>query len=169
MSQLTIGQGTHSLHLTPANTTNLRATVICSLFNSTFYDCSPAIIFTLLAKPFIEPEFSLNLAAIQLIFRSLKDNYLKQRILELIHDSDVMFSVDGPIQCIHQLYHHEVYHQTLHLFLNNQLDSHKWQHQLREKYRQHMWSKTARERGQHYRGIEQGVNRLLTIQHFFRR
>ena len=45
MSQLTFGQGTHKLHLPPNSATSLRATVIRTLLNATFYDASPAIIF----------------------------------------------------------------------------------------------------------------------------
>ena len=86
----------------------------------------------------------------------------KQQILELINDSDVQFKVDGPLNRMRQLYQHEVFHQVMHDFLNNQFDSHKWQHELRESFRRNWWRKIARERSQHFAGTEHGVNRTLT-------
>lgn len=136
MAQLTFGQGTHQLHLTPPKITSLRAVVIRTLLNADFYDASPAIIFTILAKPSIEPEFAMQTAALQLIFRMITAQSHKQQLLEIITDSNVQTAVDGPISRIQQLYQHEVFRQVLHDFLNGRLDMHKWQHDLRDTFRQ---------------------------------
>lgn len=87
----------------------------------------------------------------------------KDSMLNLIADPQQSFAIDGPIARIHQLCHHEVYRQTIHDFLNCRLDWRKWPHQLRNSYRMHMWTKTARERSQHFDGIQHGVNRQLTL------
>ena len=161
MSQLTFGQGTHQLHVTPQNATSLRATVIRALLNSTFYDASPAIIFTVLSKPAIEPVFAMHLAALQLIFR-IVTNPDKQKVLDYISDPQATFPVDSPLSRMHQLYHHDVYHQVLHDFLNNRLQQNKWQHSLRDKFRYDWWTKIAKDRAQHFSGIEVGINRALS-------
>ena len=70
--------------------------------------------------------------------------------------------VDGPLNRLRQLYEHQVYHETLHEFLNERLDFHKWQHCLRERFRLAWWKKIARERSQHFAGIANGVNRRAT-------
>lgn len=51
----------------------------------------------------------------------------------------------------------------MHDFLNGNLDWHKWPHKLRNQYRMYMWNKTARERCQHFDGIQQGINRQRTL------
>ena len=164
MSQFTFGQGTHKLYLTSKKTTHLRATVIRTLLNTDFYDASPAIIFTLLTKPSIEPEFASNLAALQLIFRMIKTRQQKLQILTLINDpTNTPFEIDGPLSRIQQLYQNEIYHGVLHAFLNSQLDFRKWQHELRETFRKSWWRTVARERSQHFAGIEHGINRHLTL------
>ena len=163
MSQLTFGQGTHKLHLPPNSATSLRATVIRTLLNATFYDASPAIIFTILAKPSVDPEFALNVAAIQLFIRSITRHEDKLRILRLIIPQNQDFPVDGPIARFHHLYRNEIYHDTIHKFLNNQLDKHKWQYDLRETYRKTMWMRAARDRSQHFSGIQDGINRHLSL------
>ena len=163
MSRLTFGQGTHKLHLPSQSATSLRATVIRTVLNATFYDASPAIIFTILAKPSVDPEFALNIATIHLFIRSISRCDDKQRILNLIIQQNQTFPIDGPIARFHQLYHHEINHDTIHKFLNNHLDKHKWQHDLRETYRKTMWMRTARDRQQHFSGIQDGINRVLSL------
>ena len=118
MFQLTFGHGTHTSHITPQQLTNLRATVIRTLLNADLYDASPCIIFTILAQPSIElssPCKSLRCGSC----RTLNSTQLKQQILELILNPEVIFNIDGPLNRIRQLYQHEVYHDTIHSFLNN--------------------------------------------------
>ena len=50
-SQLTWGQGTHSLSLTVNRQRALRASVIKSFLNASDYSASPKVIFCLLAPP----------------------------------------------------------------------------------------------------------------------
>jgi hypothetical protein len=57
---------------------------------------------------------------------------------------------------------HPAFKNTIHKFLNNQLEEHKWQHELREDYRQVGWKTLSADRGQHFRGVEHGVQRQLT-------
>ena len=167
MSQLTFGHGTHSLHITPQQLTNLCATVIRTLPNADYYDASPCIIFTILAQPSLAPEFAMQVAALQLIFRTLNSPQLKQHVLELILNPNVIFNIDGPLNRMRQLYQHEVYHDTIHSFLNNRFDPHKWQHELRDKFRLAWWKKTAIDRAQHFSGIDRGINRRLSIAYIY--
>ena len=60
---LVLGQGTHTLHLDQNLARSLRACVFRTLLNTTFYDASPGIIFSLLAPPILDPEFGLHYAA----------------------------------------------------------------------------------------------------------
>ena len=53
-------------------------------------------------------------------------------------------------------------HDTIHSFLNNRLDPHKWQHELREKFRIAWWKKIVIDRAQHFAGIDRGINRQLS-------
>ena len=60
------------------------------------------------------------------------------------------------------MYEHPAFKTTVHAFLNNNLYENKWQHQLREEYRLQAWKTLARERCQHFAGIENGIQRSLT-------
>lgn len=51
---------------------------------------------------------------------------------------------------------------TMKAFLHNELVEHKWQHDLREEYRKFLWESLARDRSQHYAGVERGINRRVT-------
>ena len=62
-TQLSFGQGTHTWHLDQNLARSLRACVFRTLLNTTFYDASPGIIFSLLAPPILDPEFGLHYAA----------------------------------------------------------------------------------------------------------
>ena len=70
--------------------------------------------------------------------------------------------MDGPISRIKQLFEHPVFKQTIDDFLHHRLNFHTWQHDLRERYRSHIWAMLSRDRPQHFRGIQTGINRKLT-------
>lgn len=69
---------------------------------------------------------------------------------------------DGPIARLRQVFDHPVFKNTMRNFLHRRLHEQRWQHDLREEYRQHTWATIARDRPQRYAGISHGVNRKLT-------
>ena len=162
MGKLTFGQGTHTLSLAKDDKRSLRASVIRCLLNQLFYDSSPTIIFTLLAPPSVDPEFSMHLAAFSLLRRLYPTTTSRTQLCHQVTAYDQYNEMDGPITRIRQMLDHPAFKQTIHKFLNNQLEEHKWQHDLREDYRQVGWKTLAVDRGQHFRGIERGVQRELT-------
>ena len=161
-SQLTWGQGTHKLNFSSQTLRGLRACVIRTLLNESFYDCSPGIIFSILAPPSLDPEFSLHLSAFLLIKRVFTDSASRAKLCATLHSPPVSNETDGPIARMRQLYNHPVFKNTMHKFLNNQIHEQCWQHNLREDFRQHTWKTIARDRPQHFAGISHGVNRSLT-------
>lgn len=163
MAQLTFGQGTHTSYCNRDDKRSLRASVIRCLLNQKYYDSSPGIVFALLSPPSIDPDFALNLSAFMLIKRMRPTPASRQQLCEQVTTSQKRPNIDGPLDRIRQLLDNPVYHQTMHDFLNNNLDERKWQRNLREQYRNHTWTSLARERGQHFRGVEDGVQRKLTV------
>jgi hypothetical protein len=161
-TQLSFGQGTHTLHLDKNLARSLRACAIRTLLNTTFYDASPGIIFSLLAPPTLDPEFGLHYAACQLIFRIFQKRTDHLQIFHQITDPHHQIVMDGPISRIKQLFEHPVFKQTIDDFLHHRLNFHTWQHDLRERYRSHIWAMLSRDRPQHFRGIQTGINRKLT-------
>ena len=162
MSQLTFGQGTHTLHCNRDDKRGLRATVVRSLLNRKFYDSSPGIVFALLSPPSIDPDFALNLSAFMLIKRMHPTPASRTELCAQVTSYRSKSTIDGPIDRIKQLLNNPVFHQTVHDFLNNSLDEHRWKHNLRERYRTDTWTTLSRERGQHFRGMENGIQRKLT-------
>ena len=57
MGKLTFGQGTHTLHMGKDDKRSLTASIIRCLLNQHLYDSSPAIIFTILSPPTVDPDF----------------------------------------------------------------------------------------------------------------
>jgi hypothetical protein len=163
MSQLTYGQGTHSSHCNKDDKRTMRASVVRCLLKQKFYDSSPGIIFALLSPPSIDPDYALNLAAFMLIKRLHPTPASRQALCEQVTAYRKKKCIDGPIDRIHQLLENPVFHQTMHDLLNNTIDEHRWQHNLREQYRHCTWTNLSQERGQHFRGIENGVQRQLTV------
>ena len=68
----------------------------------------------------------------------------------------------GPISRVKQLFEHPVFKQTIDDFLHHHSNFHTWQHDLRERYRSHIGSNLSRDRPKHFRGIQSGINRILT-------
>ncbi len=158
-TQVTWGQGTHKM----LSLRGLRACVVRTLLNETFYDASPGIIFSILAPPSIDPDFSLHLSAFMLVNRLYADSAARAKLCATLTSPPAAYEPDGPIARMRQLDNHPVFKNTMHTFLNGHLHERQGQHNLREDYRQHTWSTIARDRSQHFAGISQGVNRSLTI------
>ena len=132
MSQLTFGQGTHTLHCNRDDKRSLRASVVPCLLNQKFYDSSPSIVFTLLSPPSIDPDFALNLSAFMLVKRMHPSPASRRELCAQVTSYRNKSTIDGPIDRIKQLFNNPVFHQTVHDFLNNSLDEHRWQHILTE-------------------------------------
>jgi len=161
MPKLTFGQGMHHLNLSKDNARNMRASVVRTLLNTYNYNASPHAIFALLTKPSIDPEFALQLSAFNLIRRMYKDvsaiNQLKAKI------QTCQNQIDGPVARAKQLLEHPVFGETMKAFLSHNLHPHKFQHQLREAHRKHMWTLLCRDRPQHFAGCHAGVDRDKTL------
>lgn len=162
-TQLTWGQGTHKLHFNPQFLRTLRACVIRTLLNVSFYDASPGIIFSVLAPPSIDPDYALNLSAFMLAKRVFNNSSSLAKLRGILSTPPARTEHDGPIARLRQLFDHPVFKNTMRNFLSGRLHEQRWQHDLPEDYRQHTWATIARDRPQHFAGISHGVNRKLTI------
>ena len=60
---MTFAQGMHELYLNKDHSRKLGASVVRCLLNETYYDASPAIVFSVLAPPSLDAEFALQLSA----------------------------------------------------------------------------------------------------------
>lgn len=138
---------------------SLRACVIRTLFNVSFYDSSPGIIFSLLAPPSLDPEFSLHLSAFLRIKRVFKDRAARIKLCATLKSPPVANEPDCPTARMRQMYKHPVFKDTMHKFLNDRIHEQRWQHDIRERFRQHIVKTVARDRPQHF----VCVNRSLTI------
>lgn len=72
-------------------------------------------------------------------------------------------NLDGPTARVQQLIQHPVFGPTVNRFLQGQLNPQKWQHQLREDYRTHVWKILTRDRPQNFAGTSGGVDRPKTL------
>ena len=115
-----------------------------------------------MAPPILDPEFGLHYAACQLIFRIFQKHTDHLQIFHQITDPHHQIVMDGLISRIKQLFEHPVFKQTIDDFLHHRLNFHTWQHDLRERYRSHIGSNLSRDRLKHFRGIQSGINRILT-------
>lgn len=97
MSQLTYGQGMHILHLNQDKKRALRACVIRTLLNQTFYDASPTIIFSILAPPSLDAEFALHQSAFALFKRMYDTPASRQQLCEKVTDTQYKIKFDNPI------------------------------------------------------------------------
>ena len=108
-TQLTWGQGTHKLNFTLQTLRSLRACVIRTLLNTTFYDASPGIIFSILTPPSVDPEFSLHLSAFMLVKRVFADRSTRDSLCTKLTSPPATNEPDGPIARMRQLYNHPVF------------------------------------------------------------
>lgn len=163
MSKLTFGQGMHCLQLSIENARSLRANVIRTLLGTHDYNASPHAIFALLTKPTIDPEYAYHLSAFNLLRRMFvrRDDIDELRIQVENH----VATADGPIARVKQILQHPVFGKTLESFLHNRLNLHKWQHDLREAHRAHLFKLLRRDRPQHFAGCNAGINRPATLQY----
>lgn len=63
LPKMTFAQGMHELYLNKDHSRKLGASVVRCLLNETYYDASPAIVFSVLAPPSLDAEFALQLSA----------------------------------------------------------------------------------------------------------
>ena len=160
-SQLTWGQGTHSLSLSVNRQRALRASVIKSLLNVTDYSASPKVIFCLLAPPALEAEYALHLSALRLVMRIYSSPEKRHQLDDLVAQLPPN-AIDGPYKRIAQLRAHPIFANTYQKFIADQLHPNKWQHELREDFRKHHWQLLCRDRGHHFGGTTRGVKKNLT-------
>ena len=160
MPKLTFGQGMHVLHASKDVMRSMRATVVRALLNAYNYNPAPNVIFALLAPPSIDPAYALQLSAFNLIRRNFATTHLRRQLqtkLTAHHHTH-----DDPVARIQQLLDSPFFRNTMLQFLQERLRPHKWQHELRTEYRTYMWENLARDRAQHYDGVQMGVNRAKT-------
>ena len=160
MSKLTFGQGTHFLQVSRDVLRSMRATVVRALLNAYNYNSAPNVIFALLAPPSVDPSFALQLSAFNLIRRMFNNPEARLQLQRKLTTNPA--NQDGPLARIQQLIDSPYFSSTMNQFLSNRLPEHKWQHALRDAYRAHLWTVLAKDRPQHYAGVESGVNRSLT-------
>ena len=146
--KLTFGQGTHTFPVARDYMPHLRAEMIRSLFNINDYSLFAQMVFTLLAPPALEPAFAKQLAAFRLVQREYNTPQSRRTLVQQLARARQEPPSDGPLARILQL---------------NRLKSDRWQHDLRESWREQTWRTLARERAQHFAGAERGVNRKATL------
>ena len=154
-SQLTWGQGTHELKIPLTTLRAMRS--LCT----DHYSTSPKAMFCLLTPPTLEPEFALHYSVFQLMLRMFPSAEARR---QLDHDLSQLQEpiIDGPYKRFLQIKSHPIFASTYRQFINNTLTPDKWQHDLREDFRKHTWQLLCRDRGQHFGGTSQGVNKQLT-------
>ena len=161
--KLTFGQGTHTLPVARDYMRHLRAEMVRSLFNMNDYSLSPQTVFTLLAPPALEPAFALQLAAFRLVQRVCNTPRSRRILVQQLASTRQQPPSDGPLARILQLKALPSFKPLVEDFLHNRLEGDKWQHDLRESWREQTWKTLARERAQHFAGAEKGVNRKATL------
>ena len=161
MAKLSFGQGMRSFFTSKDNLRAMRAVVVRALLNVQNYNSAPFAIFALLASPSLDPEFNLHLSAFNLI-RRMHPNLAEVNKLRLALQN-FPANLDGPTARVQQLIQHPVFGPTVNRFLQGQLNPQKWQHQLREDYRTHVWKILTRDRPQNFAGTSGGVDRPKTL------
>ena len=159
-SQLTWGHGTHKLSLSKSELRTMRADVVRCLLNADDYRASPTAIFTLLAPPSLDPEFSLHYNALTIMQRAFSEPQQIQHFAERVAATNSQH--DGPAARAHQLLDHPVFQDAVRAALRGQMQSPKLPHELREKWRIQIWKNLARDRPQAFSGLQHGLKRKLS-------
>ena len=139
----------------------MRSSVAKALLCTNHYSALPKAMFCLLTPPTLEPEFALRCTPFQLMLRMFPSAAARQ---QLDHDLSQLQEpiIDGPYKRFLQITPHPIFASTYSHLINNTLTPDKWQHDLRDDFRKHTWQLLCRDRGQHFGGTSQGVNKQLT-------
>ena len=163
-SQATFGQGAHQMCKDLSLLKKLRTSIMCCLWQADFYSMSPLVTLSVLAPVHLDPHFALiyyGLQSLQRFFKSNPSVLVKiKQILTRPRSSTI-----GPAARLADLLHSPVKSQVQQLLDNNITNVGKWKHDMREAWRQHMFSQLEHDRPQHYSNITQIDRRRTLLYH----
>eukprot|EP00969_Alexandrium_andersonii_P315919 13958106-Alexandrium_andersonii.AAC.1 len=73
------------------------------------------------------------------------------------------YQVQGPLTRMRQLSKDPVFGPMMRQLLSGARLPPDWQHQVRHEWRMQQWARVARDRPQHFAGVERGVDRTATL------
>ena len=148
-SQATFGQGAHQMCKDLSLLKKLRTSIMCCLLQADFYSMSPLVTLSVLAPVHLDPHFALIYYVLQSLQRFFKsDPSVLVKIKQIL--TRPRSSTIGPAARLADLLHSPVKSQVQQLLDNNITNVDKWKHDMREAWRQHMFSQLEHDRPQHY-------------------
>ena len=108
----------------------------------------------------MEPEFALQSAALNLVLRAYRTSAKRRQLAAQLGARPLVR--EGPTARVRQLRDSPVFGPVITDMLADRVLPHSWKHDVRERFRVQAWKRLARDRSQHFAGVQHGVNRDVT-------
>lgn len=161
-TQMTYGQGTHTLSIKTDDLKKLRTKILQALWDTDFYSASPHIVFALLAPTQLEPQVAMRYHGLRTVARAMKDDKIASQLRERMGNKPTK-AVDGPTARLKGLLVGDTQGELVKELLEGMMrDEHEWAHRLREGWREEMWGKVRKDRPEQY-GDAEDVDKTRTM------
>ena len=162
MTSLCWGQG---LHARPVRGTELnlcRSNLLRAMWNVSHYNSAPELTIDLLMNPHLDPSFQTDYQALMLMWRAKQIDPLWQVMMHMLRKHP-RGKTEGPVTRLRQLLRHPILGHLATKLLQNQGPKGAWQHDIRQAWRQHIYTQVAQRRPAHFGGIEHGIDKTKTL------